>query len=136
MPTVLPSEGRRAKTPGLGSLRPTVGNTVGTTTPFSARYPLKHDYRCDSPMTEENWIGFVLEKVMLVNGCGTRISWTNTSLISPRKFKRESSAIEVKTYDSTRLRTKGMWAMARHSGLSRGGCSSPHPRPTRGFCGF
>ena len=42
MPTVLPTVGRRApaKKTGLGPLRPTVGNTVGITTPLSVRYPI------------------------------------------------------------------------------------------------
>ena len=40
VPTTLAREGRRAptKTPGPGPLRPTVGNTIGRTTPLSVRY--------------------------------------------------------------------------------------------------
>ena len=43
MPTVLHTVGWRApkKSSGLGLLRPTLGNTVGTTTPFSDRYPVE-----------------------------------------------------------------------------------------------
>ena len=40
MPTVLPTVGRRVptKTPGLGPLRPSIGNTLGINTLFSVHY--------------------------------------------------------------------------------------------------
>ena len=42
MPTVLPTVGHRGPRPGvfLGALRPTLGNTVGITTPFSVHGPV------------------------------------------------------------------------------------------------